>query len=372
MKDRMRTSQLDRLFADAIGRGDGLVQHELTVIVEEDTAALEYVRGTLLAQLLSRTLTNGQVRRAAELLTGIEKVRRRTIRARITAYRREFEGIERMYTSLARTPRSRLPFEVTTKVCHDLGFAKSMYSSVRGQVWAPITIAIHNELGGFDDLRRAVNGEVVPKGAAPREEGIMRRPRGMAVEYADTLRDTYKPLIELSRPRGYVVVPVVAGGQVCGIIHADHNHLPIDAPDLEVLRTVGDICSSAEETALLRSRCESQHRRIQDELIAMQSALADLEKSRVSFAEAAGGDPAATSDTRTPVALTTREYEVFELVARGRPNAEIARRLFVSQTTVKSHIGRIYRKLGISTKAEAAAAYRCLALRDTEDDGDQI
>ncbi|NLG70113.1 MAG: response regulator transcription factor [Firmicutes bacterium] len=45
-------------------------------------------------------------------------------------------------------------------------------------------------------------------------------------------------------------------------------------------------------------------------------------------------------------ALTTREREVLQLMARGLTNQEIARRLFISEHTVKNHVSNIYRKVG--------------------------
>lgn len=54
-------------------------------------------------------------------------------------------------------------------------------------------------------------------------------------------------------------------------------------------------------------------------------------------------------------ALSSRELEVLTLVARGRSNREIARGLFVSETTVKTHLGHVYEKLGVSDRAAAVA-----------------
>lgn len=58
-----------------------------------------------------------------------------------------------------------------------------------------------------------------------------------------------------------------------------------------------------------------------------------------------------------PDKLTEREAAVLALVAEGVTNAEIARRLRVSENTVKFHLQNLYTKLGVSNRTEAAAHY---------------
>ncbi|MBI2917083.1 MAG: response regulator transcription factor [Chloroflexi bacterium] len=53
--------------------------------------------------------------------------------------------------------------------------------------------------------------------------------------------------------------------------------------------------------------------------------------------------------------MSAREQEVLELLGQGLTNLEIARRLFVSQGTVSTHVYRLLQKLHLKNKAEAIA-----------------
>ncbi|ALG12066.1 response regulator [Kibdelosporangium phytohabitans] len=54
--------------------------------------------------------------------------------------------------------------------------------------------------------------------------------------------------------------------------------------------------------------------------------------------------------------LSQRELEVLQLIAQGSTNRETARRLFISEATVKTHLLHVYAKLGVNDRAAAVAA----------------
>ncbi len=60
--------------------------------------------------------------------------------------------------------------------------------------------------------------------------------------------------------------------------------------------------------------------------------------------------------------LTEREVEILGFVMRGASNAQIGRALWVSDQTVKFHLSRVYRKLGVSSRTEAAWVARSQGL----------
>ena len=118
--------------------------------------------------------------------------------------------------------------------------------------------------------------------------------------------------------------------------------------------------------AALRTASPDDHRRTGggspgylDTLLAAFGQKPPLDTSTRATAVVPGSDPRALVEP-----LSAREMEVLRLLSAGRSNADIARELFVEQSTVKTHLIHLYRKLGVSSRTQALARARALRLLD--------
>ncbi len=109
--------------------------------------------------------------------------------------------------------------------------------------------------------------------------------------------------------------------------------------------------------ALLSATLEARQRRRRD--AAGRVSAQYLAKLLAALAQEAAA-PAA--DERLSEPLSERELEVLALIAAGNSNQEIAARLFVSMSTVKTHINKLYRKLDARSRTQALARARELGL----------
>jgi DNA-binding NarL/FixJ family response regulator len=64
--------------------------------------------------------------------------------------------------------------------------------------------------------------------------------------------------------------------------------------------------------------------------------------------------PDAPARSVEPGPLTHREHDVLKLIVEGCANKEIARRLVIHENTVKTHVKRIFDKLGVQSRTQAA------------------
>lgn len=237
--------------------------------------------------------------------------------------------------------------------CTSLGFAKAMFSWVDGPTWAPAYVYVGQGLDGeFDDLRTAVNGTAVPLLRAPREADLVRFRRPYVLRRREYGRDAYRPLIDLSDPAAYAAAPVVANGRTIAILHVDRHTDAIGDDDVRLLlaasRIAGVVIGVDENRRRLAQQQAAIARVFEN---ALGPGVLPNPFDRNQFEMVPEPRPA-------PSGLSDREEAVWRLLADGATNAQIAHRLFISEATVKSHVRRIFRKLGVDSRAQAAARYQ--------------
>jgi DNA-binding CsgD family transcriptional regulator len=331
--------------------------------LQDRDPSLSLVRG-----YLARTLRTGlahpeHTAEIAVLLQDVDAALHADLDRRMRLYSQQSKGLTRAVRAVSGSDR-RLPEVVTRELCAVLGYAKAMYSFVSGSSWAPTSVSVHSELSGdFGGLVAAVDGHSISLRDAPREAELVRRRRPYAIGRTDIYRHTYRPLLDLSRTDSYLAVPVVVGERAVAIVHVDLHGNDLSDTDFHIVGTVAEVCALATETAGLRAQIARQNRHTRSELDRLNRALRDLERFDVTLDDAddrridseAIADRKPEDDYATP--LSARERDVLALMATGATNAAISRQLCISDGTVKSHVQRIFKKLGVTTRAEAAALY---------------
>lgn len=84
------------------------------------------------------------------------------------------------------------------------------------------------------------------------------------------------------------------------------------------------------------------------------SAIRQAFTSSIFLAGVRRPEPAPAGRSQRPADLTARELEILRLVAEGLSNGEMARRLWVTEQTIKFHLSNIYRKLDVSNRTQAS------------------
>lgn len=197
----------------------------------------------------------------------------------------------------------------------------------------------------------------------------LRRP--VLVRDAHNDPATYKPMINYLETYAYVAAPIMPEGRVIGFLHADqcvrHPQDPngVDEFDRDALWAFAEGFGHALERMQLLERMRAQGREVRRLIAQTESVVAEHLAAQVELVTGSRGASGVESAAAALVpgrpgpvwSLTPREHEVLTLIAEGQTNSQIAGRLVITESTAKSHVKRILRKLGASNRVEAASMY---------------
>ncbi|MEA2171739.1 MAG: hypothetical protein QOF76_5039 [Solirubrobacteraceae bacterium] len=202
-------------------------------------------------------------------------------------------------------------------------------------------------------------GAFVPLTPGSHEAEMIRRRTAILV--ADGAADPrVEPLIAAELvPRSYVAAPILIDARVIGCLHADGGRdRTMTGADRDVIALFAEMLGQVLQRIVLQERFEVVRRDVRR----MADGMASAVEVSCSSAIALDSQPPARSapaagEGRLADLLTSRELEVLRLMARGETNGGIAAALVISESTVKSHVKHVLRKMHVANRAQAVARY---------------
>jgi DNA-binding CsgD family transcriptional regulator len=241
--------------------------------------------------------------------------------------------------------------------CAQCGFERGVVVTVEdGVLAAGGSDAIGDE--GSDRLRRALLAAPVTLTAGTHEHAVIRR--------ADAPQRTRRPLPSpLAATLGlddFAFAAIVPEARTLALLVVDRSGRSISPVDEAVVEVVASFAALELAAIVQRARvgdlvAEVRNFAAASVVLARESTEAPVVLPRdhglgPTFSVA---DAALAVSPQAVQVLSGRELRVASLLAEGRSNREIAEQLTISTETVKSHVGRILRKLDAGNRAEAVS-----------------
>jgi DNA-binding NarL/FixJ family response regulator len=259
-------------------------------------------------------------------------------------------------------------------LCDACGFDRALISRIDGSSWVPGVLHIAHGApdGAGTGLAEYLAELQIPLKAGLAETEVVRRRTPLLV--ADAQRDPrmFRPLIELGATPSYVAAPIVVEERVIGLLHADSYAAgrPLTSMDRDMVQVFADAFGRAYEHAALREWVARQRDRVREAFSSVETSMGELDPAMVRLSRSAAIEAyppieveRSAMERRCDRVLTLREQQILTLLATGATNLQIAARLVVSESTVKSHVKRILRKLPAANRAEAVYLFLRMAGR---------
>ena len=250
--------------------------------------------------------------------------------------------------------------EAARALCDNLGFDRAAVFSLRGR---DLTLeCVHARDANERELDELAKLAADPPQLGPglHEAEVLRRQRAVVVP---NVASDPRALGLLPDASSFVAAPVVCHERPVGLIHVDlgASEVVLTEYDRETVWAFAEGFGYAVERCVLADRLRRQSARVVALVRSTEASVTELSRPDIELdvPEARQATP-----ERLPRAangledeLTRRELEVVSMLAEGETNARIARRLIVSEDTVKTHVKHILRKLGVHNRSQAVSRY---------------
>lgn len=327
--------------------------------------ALERARRSVEVVITDGSTVVDDVTRACGLLLRIDTLQRVRADARRPEIA-EYDGFRSLSERLGQLSLEDLLDAGANEVCGAMGFSRALFSSVSASLWLPRTVHLDPASGqDTTEVRTFVTNAAWRLDCAPLESEVIRRKVATLVECAQESHRTFRPLMEVTRSRSYVVAPVRARRRVIGLLHGDNWGDGVGEDDLGRVEAYAQSFGAAVERAALRRRVQLLADQAAEALRAAAADMAEFDgdaslltdlgaprRSEASSSHPTTGDPA---ESARLAQLTPREFDVLAEISHGLSNAQIAGRLCLTEGTVKSHVKNVLRKLQVRSRVAATA-----------------
>ncbi|WP_372788630.1 LuxR C-terminal-related transcriptional regulator [Paraconexibacter sp.] len=369
------------------------IWRDAAVLAADDPTGVQEPRDVGSAQQMLVESGAWLVRTLEDTSVGEEHDRRRAVAARLLlrhgrafadirdeGQARRLRGFAAVNAALARLRSigdveqmlTRLPVEVAR-----CGFDRVMLTTMNGAVGTVHGCHIEGDPEWAAEIVRTGRSSPLEINHLLLESEMLRRRGPVLVPDAAADPRVHPELAAVAKTRSYVAAPIMPQGEVIGLIHADAYvaRRTVDEVDRDLLWMFAEGFGQAYERAVLLTRLgalRQEVRRANSSILAIMDDFCDAEVEVARFDDenqSVARSAAAVfvaADSRLEALLTPRELDVIRLMALGETNGGIARKLVVSEGTVKSHVKHILRKLRASNRAEAVSRYVRLTQQDAQ------
>jgi DNA-binding CsgD family transcriptional regulator len=340
--------------------GDGAEDAILDPCID---AVFEDLRDELRSQRSSRAA------KLSLLTLDLQRLREEALTLRVERRLSALRGVQEALGALHGISDPGQLFDTATAVlCKHCGFDRAILFAVEGDELVAQSVHFSQDPAWAAEIREFARGAGRPRLSDLILETDMLRLRVPAI-VPDAQSEPRAPraLAEATKTTSYVAAPMLPAGRVIGFLHADHYHAgaAVDEIDRDTLWAFAEGCGYAVERTLLRVHLDEQRERLAELTSAMGTIGTEICDAELALERT---DRAALDATSRAVhlalpthgaalTLTPREHEVLALLAEGETNAGIARRLYISPSTAKSHVTRVLRKMHAGNRAEAVARF---------------